>query len=186
VSHHLGHTCDLALTPGCRRREVIAATTSSFRVRPPARLTLSAAALAFKTSVRICDIKATWVFRLLCLDKPLAGSENAAVFHSEAGMTHSAVKQVKRIESVSRHLGARPMSETVVDAIDWRTLEKVFLAAGFSLGLQSGPHRLYVKRGVSRPLVIPAEREIPPEIISSNLKIAGLSSKEYHRLLQEC
>jgi predicted RNA binding protein YcfA (HicA-like mRNA interferase family) len=99
-------------------------------------------------------------------------------------MTQPAVKQGKRIGS--RYFGARGTGDAVADTIDWRTLEKVFLASGFTFGHQSGPHRLYSKPGVSRPLVIPAEREILPEIISSNLKIAGLSNKEYERLLQEC
>ncbi|MEN9574257.1 MAG: hypothetical protein RL514_2112 [Verrucomicrobiota bacterium] len=69
--------------------------------------------------------------------------------------------------------------------IDWRTLERVFLAAGFRFARQEGSHRSYVKPGVARPVVIPAYSEIPVFIIRNNLKTAGLSRDDYFRLLGE-
>lgn len=69
--------------------------------------------------------------------------------------------------------------------IDWRTLERVFLAAGFRFARQEGSHRSYVKPGVSRPVVIPAYSEVPVFIIRNNLKTAGLSRDDYFRLLGE-
>ncbi|PAW86246.1 MAG: hypothetical protein B9S33_08565 [Pedosphaera sp. Tous-C6FEB] len=69
--------------------------------------------------------------------------------------------------------------------IDWRTLERVFLAAGFELARQQGSHRSYVKLGVARPVVIPAYSEVPVFIIRNNLKTAGLSREDYFRLLGE-
>ena len=70
--------------------------------------------------------------------------------------------------------------------VDWKTLECVFLAAGFTFVRQEGSHRSYVKTGVSRPVVIPAYREIPVFIIRNNLKTAGISRDEYFRLLENC
>jgi predicted RNA binding protein YcfA (HicA-like mRNA interferase family) len=35
--------------------------------------------------------------------------------------------------------------------VDWKTLESVFLAAGFRFTRQEGSHRSYVKEGVARP-----------------------------------
>jgi predicted RNA binding protein YcfA (HicA-like mRNA interferase family) len=45
--------------------------------------------------------------------------------------------------------------------VDWKTLERVFLATGFQLARQEGSHRSYFKQGVARPVVIPTYREIP-------------------------
>lgn len=70
--------------------------------------------------------------------------------------------------------------------VDWKTLECIFLRAGFEFQNQEGSHRTYRKPGVARPVVIPAYREIPVFVILNNLKTAGLSRDEYFRLLAEC
>ena len=70
--------------------------------------------------------------------------------------------------------------------VDWKTLERVFLAAGFSFARQEGSHRSYIKPGVARPVVIPTYREVPVFIIRNNLKTAGISRNEYFQLLQRC
>lgn len=69
--------------------------------------------------------------------------------------------------------------------VDWKTLERVFVAAGFQFTRQEGSHRSYLKQGVVRPVVIPAYREIPVFIIRNNLKTAGISRDEYFRLLEQ-
>jgi predicted RNA binding protein YcfA (HicA-like mRNA interferase family) len=70
--------------------------------------------------------------------------------------------------------------------VDWRTLERVFLSAGFRFLRQEGSHRSYVKPGVLRPVVIPTYREIPVFIIRNNLKTGSLSRDDYFRLLEQC
>ena len=67
---------------------------------------------------------------------------------------------------------------------NWRTLEAVFLAAGFTFARQQGSHRSYVKPGLARPIVIPAYPEVPVFIIRTNLKTAGISRDEYLKLLE--
>jgi predicted RNA binding protein YcfA (HicA-like mRNA interferase family) len=67
--------------------------------------------------------------------------------------------------------------------LPWKTLEKVFLAAGFTFARQVGSHRTYTKPGVLRPLVLPAYDEVPVSIIRNNLKTAGLSREELFQLL---
>lgn len=69
--------------------------------------------------------------------------------------------------------------------VDWRTLERVFLAAGFRFARQEGSHRAYVREGVSRPVVIPTYRQVPVFIIRNNLKTAGLSRDDHFRLLEQ-
>jgi predicted RNA binding protein YcfA (HicA-like mRNA interferase family) len=65
----------------------------------------------------------------------------------------------------------------------WRTVEAVFVAAGFRFDRQEGSHRSYVKAGIPRPVVIPAYRNVPVFVIRNNLKTAGLSRDEYFSLL---
>ncbi len=67
----------------------------------------------------------------------------------------------------------------------WRTLESVFIAAGFRFARQEGSHRSYVKAGVARPVVIPMYREVPVFVIRNNLKTAGLSREDYFKLLAQ-
>ena len=69
--------------------------------------------------------------------------------------------------------------------VHWRTLERVFLAAGFRFVRQQGSHRSYVKPGIARPIVIPTYDEIPVSIIRNNLKTAGISRDEYFSLLDQ-
>jgi predicted RNA binding protein YcfA (HicA-like mRNA interferase family) len=69
--------------------------------------------------------------------------------------------------------------------VNWKILEKVFLAAGFRFVRQQGSHRSYIKEGISRPVVIPTYDEVPVSIIRNNLRTAGISRDEYFRLLQE-
>ena len=67
--------------------------------------------------------------------------------------------------------------------VGWRTLEAVFLAAGYRFNRQTGSHRSYVKAGSLWPVVIPTYNEVPVFIIRTNLKSAGLSRDEYFALL---
>lgn len=67
--------------------------------------------------------------------------------------------------------------------LPWKTLEKLFLAAGFTFARQVGSHRTYIKPGVLRPLVLPTYDEVPVSIIRNNLKTAGLSREDFFQLL---
>ena len=69
--------------------------------------------------------------------------------------------------------------------VHWRTLEQVFLAAGFRFVRQQGSHRSYVKPSIARPIVIPTYEEIPVSIIHNNLKTAGISRDAYFSLLEQ-
>jgi len=71
-----------------------------------------------------------------------------------------------------------------ITPIYWKSLEKVFLTAGFRFARQEGSHRSYTKPGVLRPVVIPTYDEVPVAIIRKNLQTAGISRDEYFRLLE--
>lgn len=67
-----------------------------------------------------------------------------------------------------------------------RQLNCVFEKAGFRLDRTKGDHRIYVRRGVLRPVVIPQWDEVPTFIIKNNLRAAQLTREEYFRLLEQC
>jgi predicted RNA binding protein YcfA (HicA-like mRNA interferase family) len=68
----------------------------------------------------------------------------------------------------------------------WRTLECVFLCAGFTLARKTSSHRVYEKPGTSRPVIIPEYEEIDVRIIAGLLRTAGMSRNEYFNLLSGC
>lgn len=57
--------------------------------------------------------------------------------------------------------------------------------AGFKCVRVEGDHFVYVKRGASRPVVIPDWDEVPVFIIKNNLRTAGLSRDDYFTLLDQ-
>jgi predicted RNA binding protein YcfA (HicA-like mRNA interferase family) len=69
--------------------------------------------------------------------------------------------------------------------VEWKTLERIFLADGFQFARQEGSHRSYLKQGIARPVVIPTYRKVPVFIIRNNLKTAGILRDEYFRLLEQ-
>ena len=68
---------------------------------------------------------------------------------------------------------------------DWRTLVKVFTAAGFSTDRISGSHVIMSKPGIARPVVIPRYAEVGQDIIRSNMRTARISREQYLKLLEE-
>jgi predicted RNA binding protein YcfA (HicA-like mRNA interferase family) len=64
-------------------------------------------------------------------------------------------------------------------------LRKVFEKAGFKCVRIEGDHFVYVKPGISRPIVIPDWNEVPVFIIKNNLRTSGINREEYFALLNE-
>ena len=67
---------------------------------------------------------------------------------------------------------------------DWRTLVRVFEAAGFRTDRIAGSHVIMSKPGVARPVVIPKYAEVGRDIIQSNMRTAGMSRDRYFQLLK--
>ena len=62
-------------------------------------------------------------------------------------------------------------------------LIRVFERDGFRFDRQEGDHRIYIKAGVKRPLVIPVYRAVPVFIIKNLLRTSGMSRDRYFELL---
>ncbi len=67
--------------------------------------------------------------------------------------------------------------------LHYRALVSIFERDGYVFHRQRGDHLIYVKPGVSRPLVIPAYDEVPVFIIKNLLRTAGMSRERYFELL---
>jgi predicted RNA binding protein YcfA (HicA-like mRNA interferase family) len=61
----------------------------------------------------------------------------------------------------------------------------VFEQDGFRFDRQEGDHRVYVKAGVRRPIVISMYRAVPVFVIKNLLRTSGMSRERYFELLQD-
>ena len=72
-----------------------------------------------------------------------------------------------------------------VRPVHFQCLIRVFEQDGFRFDRQEGDHRIYVKAGMKRPLVIPTYHAVPVFIIKNLLRTSGMSRGRYFELLQE-
>jgi predicted RNA binding protein YcfA (HicA-like mRNA interferase family) len=70
--------------------------------------------------------------------------------------------------------------------IHWKVLECIFQKDGFVYERHEGGHKLYVKAGFPRPIVIPTYKEIDLDVIKSNMRTARMDRKRYFELLRAC
>lgn len=73
-----------------------------------------------------------------------------------------------------------------ITPLHWKVLECIFLKAGFVFEREESSHRVYVKAGVGRPVIIPSYTTINLHIIMGNMRTAKMTRTEYFRLLGEC
>jgi len=67
----------------------------------------------------------------------------------------------------------------------WRIQARIFEADGFIYSRHEGDHRIYLKAGILRPIVIPEYSEVRLDIITRNMKTAGINRKRYFELLEQ-
>ena len=77
------------------------------------------------------------------------------------------------------------MSHRIIP-VHWKKLQCIFEKAGFTKEREVGSHMSFVKRGVTRPVVIPKYNSIDVEIIKSNMRTAKMSREEYFRIYDLC
>ncbi|MBW1801552.1 MAG: type II toxin-antitoxin system HicA family toxin [Deltaproteobacteria bacterium] len=61
---------------------------------------------------------------------------------------------------------------------------RIFEAAGCVYARTQGDHLIYHYPGAKRPIVIPKYKEVPIFIIRNNMKVIGMSVKEYISILE--
>ncbi|MFH1713142.1 MAG: type II toxin-antitoxin system HicA family toxin [Candidatus Jacksonbacteria bacterium] len=70
-----------------------------------------------------------------------------------------------------------------IHTIHWKKFERFVLYVGCNFARQEGDHRIYWRDDLKRPVVFPQEKDVPIFIIRNNLRVLGISSKEYLEIL---
>jgi len=73
---------------------------------------------------------------------------------------------------------------TKITPISWKEFDKFLSFIGCKLERQKASHRIYSKPGLSRPIVVPAYKSLPVFIIKNNLRLLGMSQKQYLEILK--
>ncbi|MBU1034713.1 type II toxin-antitoxin system HicA family toxin [Patescibacteria group bacterium] len=68
--------------------------------------------------------------------------------------------------------------------IHWKKFEKFLFKVGCEFRREKGDHRVYKKRGLLRPIVIPRDSQLPIFIIRNNLRVLGMEVEEYLKILE--
>lgn len=69
--------------------------------------------------------------------------------------------------------------------IHWKKFEKFLLFAGCRFEREKGDHRIYWRDGLSRPITIARDEEVPIFVIRNNLRILNIDTKDYLKILEK-
>ena len=72
-----------------------------------------------------------------------------------------------------------------ITPVKWKEFERFLLFVGCVFKRQSGGHRIYIRAGLKRPLVIPAHGTIPVFVIRNNLRLLEISPEQYFEILKQ-
>jgi len=72
-----------------------------------------------------------------------------------------------------------------IQPIHWKKFEKFVLYTGCQFVRQKGDHRIYDRQDLKRPVVFPADRDIPIFIIRNNLRVLRIAPSEYLAVLEQ-
>ncbi|HBE90870.1 MAG: hypothetical protein A3G57_03175 [Candidatus Andersenbacteria bacterium RIFCSPLOWO2_12_FULL_45_8] len=70
-----------------------------------------------------------------------------------------------------------------ITPIAWKKFDRFLLYIGCTFERQKASHRIYSKPGLSRPIVVPAYKSLPVFIIKNNLRVLGISQKQYLEII---
>ncbi len=71
-----------------------------------------------------------------------------------------------------------------IQSIHWKEFEKFLFSVGCEFTREKGDHRVYWKKGLKRPVVIPRDTSLPAFIILNNLKVLRISREEYLSIIE--
>lgn len=72
-----------------------------------------------------------------------------------------------------------------IQSIHWKEFEKFLINVGCEFKREKGDHRVYWRRGIKRPIVIPRDTALPAFIILNNLKVLGISREDYLKIISK-
>lgn len=70
-------------------------------------------------------------------------------------------------------------------SIHWKKFEKFLLNIGCKFKREKGDHRIYWKKNVKRPIVIPRDKQLPPFIILNNLRTLDISKEDFLKKIKK-
>jgi len=71
-----------------------------------------------------------------------------------------------------------------IQSIHWKEFEKFLLQIGCEFTREKGDHRIYWKKGIKRPIVIPRDTALPVFIILNNLRVLDISREKYLKIIK--
>ncbi len=71
-----------------------------------------------------------------------------------------------------------------ITPIHWKKFEKFLAFVGCVFERERGDHRIYIRDGLKRPIVIPRDTALPVFIIRNNLRVLGISPEDYLEILK--
>jgi len=72
-----------------------------------------------------------------------------------------------------------------IQSIHWKEFEKFLLHIGCEFKREKGDHRIYWKKGLKRPIVLPRDTALPAFIILNNLRVLNVSRDEYLKIIKK-
>lgn len=69
--------------------------------------------------------------------------------------------------------------------IRWRRFDAFLRFVGCTLVRERGDHRVYQRKGLARPVIVPRDTQLPIFIIRNNLRVLGISIEEYLKILEQ-
>ena len=72
-----------------------------------------------------------------------------------------------------------------IGPVSWKKFEKFLRFVGCEFVREKGDHRIYNRKGLARPVVIPRDSTLPVFIIRNNLRVLGISPEEYLEILKQ-
>ncbi|PIE59309.1 MAG: hypothetical protein CSA32_04510 [Desulfobulbus propionicus] len=71
--------------------------------------------------------------------------------------------------------------------VSWKIFDCILKLLGFHFSRQKGSHRVYTRKNLARPLIVPVHsKDIAAGIINSNLNSSGTSREDYFAALEQC
>ena len=71
-----------------------------------------------------------------------------------------------------------------ITAIHWQKFEKFLFEVGCVFKREKGDHRIYWRKGLSRPMVLPRDTQLPVFVIQNNLRLLSISREQYLEILE--
>jgi len=74
---------------------------------------------------------------------------------------------------------------TRIAPVHWRDFEKFLFYIGCEFKREKGDHRIYSRKGIRRPIIVPREKDLPVFIIRNNLRTLGIDREEYLEIMKK-